>query len=101
MPKPTLVDHPRTGEKVSLGQLAASEGLERVTVARRYKKGKRGMELIETVPERSRTLKASNQRRREQSKAVKEKRQSMAIYAQHLGRARRLGDLGRAREQLV
>lgn len=47
MPKPILIAHPITGERMSLKDLSRSTGINAVTLARRYHRGIRGLSLID------------------------------------------------------
>jgi hypothetical protein len=95
MPRTLYVDHPVTGERVSLNQLAASAGLYPATVCRRYGRGERGLALIAPVPSRSKTLRKTNEARR----LAESKTEHLPAYSQRcLMSAPRLGDLGRMKE---
>lgn len=42
-----FVEHPETGERMNLNELARSTGINPVTLNRRYHRGERGMALID------------------------------------------------------
>ncbi|MGP9633735.1 hypothetical protein ACT3R7_11780 [Halomonas sp. AOP43-A1-21] len=97
MSKAIYVEHPTTGESVTLRQLALSAGFSPVTVSRRYKDGKRGADLIAPLPPQSKTLSKNNLARRRAA----EKGQNLRAYTRQLIAAPRLADLGRIKEQLA